>query len=105
MLEVYEVFGQKAPGEPHVHAGSVLAGDLELAYVLAKECFTRREEYVSLWVAARKHVRKTGPEDARMIPHTTDRRYRMGEGYRVSVDRWRRLQAQRRQAERQGDRR
>ncbi|MBX6349892.1 MAG: hypothetical protein IRZ11_00080 [Clostridia bacterium] len=79
-----------------MHVGSVLAGDRELAYVLAKECFARREEYVSLWVVARRHVRKTSPEDAQMIPHTTDRRYRLGEGYRISVERWRALQARRR---------
>lgn len=93
MLRVYEVFGQKRSGEPHQHVGSLLAGDRELAYVLAKECFTRRGEYVSLWVVDRDAIRRTTADEAPYLHPSTDRRYRLGEGYRVTVEKWRRLRA------------
>lgn len=94
VLRVFEVFGQKEGGEPHQHVGSLLSGDRELAYLLARECFTRRGEYVSLWVVERDAIRRTTPEEAATLHPVTDRRYRLGEGYRVTVEKWRRLRAQ-----------
>ncbi|MDI3269990.1 MAG: phenylacetic acid degradation protein PaaB [Bacillota bacterium] len=91
-LQVFEVFGQEKSGEPHVHVGSVLAGDVDMAYLLAKEAFTRRGEFRSLWVAPRKAMRKTSAADAPMLKTYTDRSYRLGIGYRKTVEKWRRLQ-------------
>jgi ring-1,2-phenylacetyl-CoA epoxidase subunit PaaB len=47
----YEVFVQPKEGKPFQHEGVVHAPNLEMAYVLAKEAFTRRFLCVSLYVA------------------------------------------------------
>jgi ring-1,2-phenylacetyl-CoA epoxidase subunit PaaB len=47
----YEVFVQPKEGKPFQHEGIVHAPNLEMAYVLAKETFTRRFTCVSLYVA------------------------------------------------------
>lgn len=52
----YEVFVQPKEGKPFQHEGIVHASDLEMAYVLAKETFTRRFTCVSLYVADTRSV-------------------------------------------------
>lgn len=87
--EVFEVFGQRAPGEPHVHAGSLLAPSGDLALLLARENFCRRQEYVSLWVVPRREI-KASP-GVEFFALTTDRSYRLGAGYRDTVRKWQRF--------------
>lgn len=55
-LPTYEVFVQAKEGKPFQHEGIVHAADLELAYISAKETFTRRFTCVSLFVVATNHV-------------------------------------------------
>jgi ring-1,2-phenylacetyl-CoA epoxidase subunit PaaB len=52
----FEVFVQPKEGKPFQHEGIVHAPDLEMAYVLAKETFTRRFTCVSLYVADTQNV-------------------------------------------------
>lgn len=52
----YEVFVQAKEGKPFQHEGIVHAADLELAYISAKETFTRRFTCVSLSVADTRDV-------------------------------------------------
>ena len=52
----FEVFVQPKEGKPFQHEGAVHAPDLELAYVLAKEAFTRRFLCTSLFVADTRNV-------------------------------------------------
>jgi len=52
----YEVFVQPKQGKPFQHEGIVHAPNLELAYLWAKENFTRRFTCVSLYVADTRHV-------------------------------------------------
>ena len=52
----YEVFVQPKEGKPFQHEGIVHAPDLELAWVLAKETFTRRFTCVSLYVVDTRDV-------------------------------------------------
>ncbi len=52
----FEVFVQPKEGKPFQHEGIVHAPDLELAYVLAKEAFTRRFTCTSLYVADTRDV-------------------------------------------------
>ena len=47
----FEVFVQPNPKKPFQHEGTVHAPNLEMAYVLAKEAFTRRFTCTSLYVA------------------------------------------------------
>jgi ring-1,2-phenylacetyl-CoA epoxidase subunit PaaB len=52
----YEVFVQPKEGKPFQHEGAVHAPGLEMAYLLAKEAFTRRFTCVSLYVADTRDV-------------------------------------------------
>lgn len=55
-LGTFEVFVQPREGKPFQHEGIVHAPDRELAFVLAKEAFTRRFQCVALAVADTRHV-------------------------------------------------
>ena len=55
-LGTYEVFVQAKEGKPFQHEGIVHAADRELAYVLAKETFTRRFTCVSMYVTDTRDV-------------------------------------------------
>lgn len=52
----FEVFVQPKEGKPFQHEGAVHAPNLEMAYVLAKETFTRRFLCSSLYVADTRNV-------------------------------------------------
>ncbi|MBL0742804.1 phenylacetic acid degradation b [Chryseolinea sp. Jin1] len=52
----FEVFVQPKEGKPFQHEGAVHAPNLEMAYVLAKETFTRRFVCTSLFVVLTQHV-------------------------------------------------
>lgn len=52
----FEVFVQPKEGKPFQHEGIVHAPDLEMAFVLAKEAFTRRFTCVSLYVCDTRSV-------------------------------------------------
>ncbi|HEY0654271.1 MAG TPA: phenylacetic acid degradation b [Chryseosolibacter sp.] len=52
----FEVFVQPKEGKPFQHEGPVHAPNLEMAYVLAKETFTRRFVCSSLYVVDTRHV-------------------------------------------------
>jgi ring-1,2-phenylacetyl-CoA epoxidase subunit PaaB len=53
---VFEVFVQPKEGKPFQHEGAVHSPNLELAYILAKETFTRRFTCVSLCVVETRNV-------------------------------------------------
>ncbi|HRJ31683.1 MAG TPA: phenylacetic acid degradation b [Cyclobacteriaceae bacterium] len=52
----FEVFVQPKEGKPFQHEGIVHAPNLEMAFVLAKEAFTRRFMCVSIYVVDTRHV-------------------------------------------------
>ncbi len=52
----FEVFVQPKEGKPFQHEGIVHAPNLEMAFVLAKEAFTRRFQCISLYVVDTRHV-------------------------------------------------
>jgi ring-1,2-phenylacetyl-CoA epoxidase subunit PaaB len=52
----FEVFVQPKDGKPFQHEGVVHAPNLEMAYVLGKETFTRRFTCVSLYVCDTRNV-------------------------------------------------
>jgi len=55
-LITFEVFVQPKAGKPFQHEGIVHSCDVEMAYVMAKETFTRRFTCVSLYVTDTRHV-------------------------------------------------
>lgn len=63
-LGTYEVFVQPKEGKPFQHEGIVHAPDLEMAFVLAKEAFTRRFTCVSLYVCDTRNVYVSPMTDA-----------------------------------------
>jgi ring-1,2-phenylacetyl-CoA epoxidase subunit PaaB len=52
----FEVFVQPKEGKPFQHEGAVHAPNLEMAYVLAKEAFTRRFTCISVYVVATREI-------------------------------------------------
>jgi ring-1,2-phenylacetyl-CoA epoxidase subunit PaaB len=52
----FEVFVQPKDGKPFQHEGAIHAPNLEMAYVLAKETFTRRFTCVSIYVVDTREV-------------------------------------------------
>lgn len=81
--QTYEVFQQKARGDQHIHVGSLHAPNPEMALVLAKEQYGRREQCANLWIVKSLDVLATSYEDADMFQHAFDKTYRESEGYRV----------------------
>jgi ring-1,2-phenylacetyl-CoA epoxidase subunit PaaB len=55
-LTTFEVFVQPKEGKPFQHEGIVHSSTLEMAYVLAKETFTRRFTCISLYVADTRSI-------------------------------------------------
>lgn len=55
-LVSFEVFVQPRKEKPFQHEGSLRASDLEMAFILAKETFTRRFTCVALWVVETQYV-------------------------------------------------
>jgi len=52
----FEVFVQAKDGKPFQHEGAIHSPNLEMAYVLAKETFTRRFMCVSIYVADTRDI-------------------------------------------------
>ncbi len=90
-MRVYEVFCQEAPGGQHIHAGNVLAPDIELACQYARNSFARRGEARRLWVVPRDAIREVADPD--LLDPPGDHRYRMGRYFRAAVEKRKRLRA------------
>lgn len=79
---IFAVFRQDTKNDPHVHVGDVHATDPEMALVLAKEQFARRDPCVNLWVVPYTSIGATAYDDADMFEPATDKSYRFGGSYR-----------------------
>jgi ring-1,2-phenylacetyl-CoA epoxidase subunit PaaB len=79
---LFAVLRQDSKNESHVHVGDVHAPDAEMALLLAKEQFTRREPCVSLWVVPYTAIAATSYDDVDLFAHVTDTSYRFGGSYR-----------------------
>ena len=81
---VFEVFHQQARGEPHVHVGSIHASDAEVALLLAKEQYGRRQACVNFWVVPASAITATQYIDADIFEQGTDKSYRDAFGYETT---------------------
>lgn len=79
----WEVFHQAKRGKHHTHVGTVHAADAEMALLMAKEQFARRQACVNLWVVQTSAIHATQYEDADIFEHGTDKSYREAFGYKV----------------------
>lgn len=60
---LWEVFLQKKPGQPFVHAGNVHAFDKEMALQNARDVYSRRNEATAIWVVRSDQIVASTPED------------------------------------------
>ncbi len=79
---VFAVFRQDTKTDPHVHVGDVHAHDAEMALMLAKEQFARRDPCVNLWVVPYTAISATAYDDAEIFDPAIDKSYRFGGSYR-----------------------
>ena len=79
---IFAVLRQDTKNDPHIHVGDVHAVDAEMALVLAKEQFARRDPCVSLWVVPYSGIVASAYDDADIFEHATDKSYRFGGSYR-----------------------
>ena len=61
--EVYEVFSKKTDTSALQHQFSLLAPHEELAFIMAKENFFRREQVADIWVVQRGHIQRMSQEE------------------------------------------
>ncbi len=80
--DVWAVFLRAHRRDPHVYVGDVHAPDAEMALVLAKESYTRRDPCVSLWVVRVDQIHTTPADAAEIFEPATDKSYRFGGSYR-----------------------
>jgi len=88
-MQIYEVFRQEREGDPMVHVGNVQAPGDDLARQYAREVYSRRGEATRLWLVPRSAIEEIG--DAYFLRPPIERSYRMGEAYRVTVQKRRQL--------------
>lgn len=74
---LYEVFIRSKNGLEHRHVGSLHAADEEMALENARDVYTRRQEGVSIWVVASKHIKASNPEhNGELFAPAQDKVYR-----------------------------
>lgn len=90
-FDVYEVFVQTSHQSEHQHVGSLLAASGDMALLLARENFLRREPAISIWVVPKAAIGGlSAAEDPDFFAlEAVDRRYRQASGYPENARRWR----------------
>ena len=80
--DVWAVFLQARTRDPHVHVGDVHAPDAEMALLVAKENYARRDPCVNLWVVRADEIHATTAGASEMFEPGIDKSYRFGGSYR-----------------------
>lgn len=86
--EEFEVFSKKKEDSPLQYQFSLLAPNEEMALIMAKENFFRREKAVDIWVVKRSHIRKLSQGEKESL-NRLDKDYRETRGYADLNKRWR----------------
>jgi ring-1,2-phenylacetyl-CoA epoxidase subunit PaaB len=86
--EEYEVFSQKKDTAPLQYQFSLLAPNQEMAMILAKENFFRRDVVHDIWVVKRSAIRKLSQSEKESLKRL-EKPYRETKGYADLVQRWR----------------
>lgn len=60
---LFEVFVRPRRGLSHNHVGSIHAPDAHMALKNARDLYTRRQEGVSIWVAAAADITASSPDE------------------------------------------
>ncbi len=81
---LWEVFVRSKQGLEHKHCGSLHAADAQQALQMARDVYTRRQEGVSIWVVASKHIVTSSPDDkAELFEPSSDKIYRHPSFYAI----------------------
>lgn len=81
---LWEVFTQATGGAPHEHAGSVRAGDRQMALLHARDVYGRRGAVVSIWVVPSSEIVASAPEEnGSFFDPAEDKVYRHPQFYKV----------------------
>ena len=91
-MKIFEVFIQVRQGEPHEHAGSLLAVDLDMALALAMQHYGRDQSCRHVWVAAREAM-KGSEATGEPVFRLSDQDYRFARGYQDVRKKWERFRA------------
>ncbi|MFD1348497.1 1,2-phenylacetyl-CoA epoxidase subunit PaaB [Oceanobacillus caeni] len=86
--EEYEVFSRKKDGLALEHRFSLLAPNKELAFVMARENFFRREPIKELWVVKRSDIRMMSEEEREGFKKLENKQYRETRGYVDLPKKW-----------------
>ncbi|MGA9290195.1 MAG: 1,2-phenylacetyl-CoA epoxidase subunit PaaB [Anaerobacillus sp.] len=86
--QVYEVFSKKTDTSSLQHQFSLLAPNRELAFIMAKENFFRREQVADIWVVKREEIKRMTQEEREAMKHL-DKDYRETKGYGYLRKKWR----------------
>lgn len=78
----YEVFVQAKRGKRFEHVGSLHAADPEVALVLAKEQYGRRQTVVNMWVVKTTDVFALNYENEDMFSTNMEKTYREASGFK-----------------------
>jgi len=78
----YEVFVQAKRGKRFEHVGSLHGPDAEMALVLAKEQYGRRQTVVNMWVVKTTDVLAFNYEDEDMFVTNAEKTYREASGFK-----------------------
>ena len=81
--ESYEVFHQKKTGTAYVHVGSLDAANKELALILAKEQYGRRQKTTGLWVVKSTEIFGLEPSEMDIFDTTPSKSHREATDYKV----------------------
>ena len=74
---LFEVFIRSKNGLEHRHVGSLHAADEEMALENARDVYTRRQEGMSIWVVASKHIKASNPaHNGELFEPAQDKVYR-----------------------------
>lgn len=79
---VFEVFTQAREGQAFTHGGNIIAPDMGMALLYAREFYGRRNESHRLWVVPRDQIVEISDQDI-LHPPAVDRSYRTVAGYSV----------------------
>lgn len=85
---VYEVFSKKTDKSQFQHSFSLLAPNADMALIMAKENFFRREPVADIWVVKRENIRGLNQDEREMLKRL-DKEYRETKGYGYLKKKWR----------------
>ena len=84
---LWEIFVRSKNGLEHRHCGSLHAADAKMALENARDVYTRRNEGVSIWVVASKHITASNRENnGELFEPAKDKIYRHPTFYKLPDD-------------------